>query len=181
MPTRLETQRLIIRTFEPRDSEAWVALVNDPEVRRFLPQTELATMETFRDRLENRLAMEHDIGYTMWALEDKASGAFLGQCGIRPVDEGLGPEIDLAYHYTQATWNQGYGTEAAVAVLSHGFGPLALAVIMAVAAPENVGSWRVMEKSGMRYQAMFSYYGIDGLKKYVAERDWWSSPEPWRG
>jgi len=31
----------------------------------------------------------------MWAVDDKATGAFVGQCGIRPVQEGAGPEIDL--------------------------------------------------------------------------------------
>jgi RimJ/RimL family protein N-acetyltransferase len=47
---------------------------------------------------------------------------------------------------------------------------------MAVALPENVGSWRVMEKAGMRYEGIAAYYGMGGLKKYVAERDWWRSP-----
>jgi hypothetical protein len=35
--TRLETARLVIRTFEPRDAGAWLAMFHDPEVRRFLP------------------------------------------------------------------------------------------------------------------------------------------------
>jgi RimJ/RimL family protein N-acetyltransferase len=30
--TRIETSRLVIRTFEPRDAGAWIAMVNDPEV-----------------------------------------------------------------------------------------------------------------------------------------------------
>jgi RimJ/RimL family protein N-acetyltransferase len=48
---------------------------------------------------------------------------------------------------------------------------------MAVALPENVGSWRVMEKAGMRYEGTADYYGYEGLKKYVAEREWWKPPE----
>jgi RimJ/RimL family protein N-acetyltransferase len=44
---------------------------------------------------------------------------------------------------------------------------------MAVAMPDNVGSWRVVETAGMRYEGGASYYGLDGLKKYVAERNWW--------
>lgn len=34
MSTWIETPRLVIRTFEPRDAEAWIALVNDPAVTR---------------------------------------------------------------------------------------------------------------------------------------------------
>ena len=104
------------------------------------------------------------------------TGTFVGQCGIRPVDEGAGPEIDLAYHYTRASWDKGYATEAVIAVLGHGLGPVGLDRIMAVAVPENIGSWRVMEKAGMHYQGLVNYYGLEGLKKYVAERGRWSSP-----
>lgn len=176
MTTRLETARLVIRTFESRDAEAWVALVTDPEVVRFLPPRPAPTMETFGEVIEARHAMEREIGYTMWAVDDKATGTFVGQCGIRPVDEGAGPEIDLAYHYTRASWNKGYATEAVIAVLAHGLGPVGLDRIMAVALLDNIGSWRVMEKAGMRYQGLVNYYGLEGLKKYVAERDWWHPP-----
>jgi len=47
---------------------------------------------------------------------------------------------------------------------------------MAVVVPENIGSWRVMEKAGMRYQGLVDYYGMEGLKKYVAAREWWKPP-----
>ncbi len=176
--TRLETARLVIRTFESRDAGAWVAMVNDPEVVRFLPPGPARTMETFREVIEARHAMEHEIGYAMWAVDDKTTGTFVGQCGIRPVDEGAGPEIELAYHYIRPSWNKGYATEAAIAVLAHGLGPLGLDRIMAVVMPENIGSWRVMEKAGMRYQGLASYFGLEGLKKYVAEPAWWSPPPP---
>jgi hypothetical protein len=37
MSTRLETGRLVIRTFEARDADSWVAMFSDPEVIRFIP------------------------------------------------------------------------------------------------------------------------------------------------
>ena len=58
MSTRLETARLVIRTFESRDAEAWVAMVNDPEVVRFLPPGPAPTMGTFAEVIEARHAME---------------------------------------------------------------------------------------------------------------------------
>jgi RimJ/RimL family protein N-acetyltransferase len=33
-----------------------------------------------------------------------------------------GQKIEPGYHYTRASWNKGYGTEAAIAVLAHGLG-----------------------------------------------------------
>jgi ribosomal-protein-alanine N-acetyltransferase len=174
--TRLETARLVIRTFEARDGGPWLAMVTDPEVRRFLPPGPDPTMEDIQRVIGERQAMERELGHAMWAVEDKATGTFAGQCGLRPVDEGAGPEIDLAYHFIRACWGKGYGTEAAVAVLAHGLGPVGLDCIMAVVVPQNVGSWRVMEKAGMRYAGLVDYYGLEGLKKYVAALEWWRPP-----
>jgi RimJ/RimL family protein N-acetyltransferase len=180
MATRIETERLVVRTFEARDGGAWVAMFSDPQVTRFLPAGPALTMETFKTALPARRAMEAELGYAMWAVEDKATGTFIGQCGLRPaatMDPNAGSEIDLAYHLTRASWSKGYATEAVVGVLGHGLGSVGLDRVMAVALPENVGSWRVMEKAGMRYEGTGAYYGLDGLKKYVAERGWWNPPE----
>ncbi len=176
---RLETARLVIRTFDHGDADAWIAMLSDPEVRRFLPLGPVATTETFERALESRHTMEREISYAMWAAEERTTGRFIGQCGLRPansMDENAGSETDLGYHFARASWNRGFATEAAVAVLAHGLGTLGLDSIMAVAAPENIGSWRVMEKAGMRYEGRAEYYGTKGLKKYVAEREWWSLP-----
>jgi RimJ/RimL family protein N-acetyltransferase len=177
--TRLETARLVIRAFEPADAGAWVALFSDPEVGRFLPPAPAPTLEEFQGAVESRHAMEREIGYAMWAVEATTAGEFLGQCGLRPaaaMDANAGSEIDLSYHFVRGSCGKGYATEAATAVLAHAIGPLGLDEVMAVATSDNVGSWRVMEKAGMRYEGSASYYRLDGLKKYVAERTWWRPP-----
>lgn len=175
MGMRLETERLIIRTFDARDQDAWLAMVNAPGFDRFLPPSPPATPETFQNSLGARHAMERERGHAMWAIDSKASGAFLGQCGLY-LAERKGPEIEIAYHFMETSWNQGYATEAARAVLGYGLGPLALDSIIALVMPANVASCRVVEKVGMRFQALATYYGIDGLHKYVAERAWWGRP-----
>jgi RimJ/RimL family protein N-acetyltransferase len=175
--TRLETERLVIRSFDDRDADTWIAMFSDPEVRRFLPPGPAPTQETFVRALESRQVMEREIGYAMWAVDDTRTGTLIGQCGLRPaksMDENAGSEIDLAYHFARACWNTGYATEAATAVLGYGLGPVGLDSIMAVVVPENIGSWRVMEKIGMRYEGLADMYGMTALKKYVAEREWWS-------
>jgi RimJ/RimL family protein N-acetyltransferase len=170
--TRLETARLVIRTFESQDAEPWIAMVSDPDVRRFLPPGPVPTMESFQSSIERRHAMELEHGYAMWAVDVKETGEFVGQCGLQPV-ERTGPEVELAYHFNEASWNKGNATEAAIAVLAQGLGPIGLDRVIAVVVPENIGSWRVMEKAGMRYEGLATYYGMTGLKKYVAERRQW--------
>lgn len=118
--------------------------------------------------------MERERGYAMWAVDAKETSGFVGQCGLFPA-EGKGPEIELAYHFDKAWWRKGYATEAAVAVLAQGLCPIGLERIIAVVMPANIASCRVVEKAGMRFEGLATYYGIAGLKKYSADRGRWSS------
>jgi RimJ/RimL family protein N-acetyltransferase len=96
---RLETTRLVIRPLEDHDADAWIAMVSDPEVRRFLPPGPVLTVETFQRGLESRHAIQREIGDAMWTVENRGTGAFIGQFGIRPaksMDRDAGAEIDLA-------------------------------------------------------------------------------------
>ena len=123
--------------------------------------------------------MEAELGYAMWAVDEKPTGTFIGQSGLRPaatMDPSAGSEIDLAYHLTTASWNKGYATEVVIAVLADALTAVGLEGVMAVALPENVGSGRVMEKAEMRYEGTASYYGLEGVKKSTAEREWWKPP-----
>jgi RimJ/RimL family protein N-acetyltransferase len=172
---RLKTARLTIRTFEARDAEPWLAMVNDPDVNRFVPPAPDATLETFQDALRRRLAMERERGHAMWAIELKNTGAFIGQCGLYPA-EGEGPEIELAYHFEPKAWGHAYATEAAIAVLGQAFQAVGLERVIAVVMPENLGSQRVAEKAGMRFDGSATYYDIKDLRKYVADRAWWTPP-----
>ena len=171
---RLETPRLVIRSFEPSDAPGMLAVFGDPEVRKYLPPFPDPTLESMGKSVARRMAMERDHGHGLWAVERKDTGELIGDCGLMLV-EGTGPEVEIAYHYKQTAWNHGYGTEAAIACLAQGFGPVALEHVIAICFPENVGSWRVMEKAGMRYEGMASYYGLT-LKKYVADRATWTAP-----
>jgi len=171
-----ETARLVIRTFAEADAEPWLALVNDPEVGRFLPPSEDATLETFQSALKRRRAMEQERGYAMWAVVLKGTGALIGQCGLYPSGDDES-EVELAYHFITSCWGHGYGTEAAIAVHAHGLGQIALDQVIALVMPENVGSCRVAERAAMRLEGLATYYGIPGLRKYVARREFWGDAQ----
>jgi len=169
MGLRLETGRLVIRCFEAADEQAWLAMVHEPEFGRFLPPSPPPTAEDFRRMLERRHESERESGYAVWAVDLKSSGSFIGQCGLYPA-EGVGPEVEIVYHYTQAAWGKGYATEAARAVLAHGFGPVGLARVIAFVVPENIASCRVAEKAGMRFEELVTAWQLEGLRRYGADR-----------
>jgi Acetyltransferase (GNAT) domain len=71
----------------------------------------------------------------LWVVEWAHEPGFLGWCGIFPLeDSGL---LEIGYRYVRGAWGQGVGTEAACAVLDHGFRVLGLDLIVAVAHPEK--------------------------------------------
>ncbi len=166
---RIETERLVIRSAVASDARSLQRLFSDPDVRRWLPAGEPLTLERAQQSIEARIAGERERGYAGWIVERK-DGEFIGSCALQLV-ERRGPEVEIAYHYLPSAWGKGYGTEVAVAVLGHGFRTIGLERIIALAYPQNIGSWRIMEKAGMRSVGLATYYGIDGLKKYVADRD----------
>lgn len=59
-------------------------------------------------------------------------------------------EMELSGALDPCYWGQGLATEAGRAVIEWIFMTLAMHRIWAVCNPENTGSWRVMEKLGMR-------------------------------
>ena len=78
------------------------------------------------------------------------------------------PDVEIAYHFLPSAWGKGYATEAAAAILAFGFENARLKEIIGSAYLDNVASWRVLEKVGMRFVGTATYYGIEGLKKYLA-------------
>ncbi len=87
-------------------------------------------------------------GFGLWAVTDRASGGLIGFCGFWPLGEdGRGGE--LLYGISTARWGEGLATEAAEAMIRHGFEEIGLDRIVAGADTRNTASLRVMEKAGM--------------------------------
>jgi ribosomal-protein-alanine N-acetyltransferase len=57
--------------------------------------------------------------------------------------------VEIGWRLATACWGHGYATEAARAALAFGFNALGLDEIVALTAPDNLRSRRVMERIGM--------------------------------
>jgi RimJ/RimL family protein N-acetyltransferase len=84
-----------------------------------------------------------------WAAIEKSSGEFLGWFSLRPPEDADSDDAELGYRLRSSTWNKGYGTEGAHAVICKGFRELGLKRIFAQTMAVNVASRRVMEKAGL--------------------------------
>lgn len=167
LAVRLTTDRLIIRSTEDRDAGGLHRIYSDPEAMRYIPGGAFDDMERVRRSIARSRERETTSGMTLWAVDDKATGEFMGQCGVVPVD-GKGPEIELAYHFARPFWGRGYATEAARAVADYAFRELELERLIGLTFPANVPSQRVLEKTGFAYVRDADWYGMT-MREYLRE------------
>jgi RimJ/RimL family protein N-acetyltransferase len=174
----LTTERLLLRPFREEDWEAVHEYAADPEVSRHQawgPNTQEETRQFLQECVQENQKPERAAFH--FAVVLKAGGRFLGGCTLRITDAGL-REAMIGYTLDRRFWGRGYMTEAAGALLRFGFQDLRLHRVVSWCTPENVGSWRVMEKAGMRREghereaAFFKGRWHDWLRYAVLDREW---------
>jgi RimJ/RimL family protein N-acetyltransferase len=144
------TERLILRPFEPRDIDAFVALNADPEVMRYFPST-LSREETVASLERNATRLARD-GFSFNAAELRGTGEFAGFIGLSVpgFEAHFTPCVEIGWRLATRFWNRGLATEGARACLDVGWNRLGAQEIVAFTAVSNTQSIRVMEKIGMR-------------------------------
>ena len=145
-----ETERLIVRTFVQEDWRQAHVYLADPQVMRYLPD-EPYDEERSRRTIQD-LSVQADRGPDLpneLAVVLKADGTIIGQIGFSS-HHGVARTYEIGWVFHPDYCGRGHATEAAHALIDYGFGAMGLHRIVASCNPENVASWRVMEKLGMR-------------------------------
>lgn len=148
----LKTKRLTVRSFEAADWQDVYQYVSNSTVMKYLPENVL-TEEQTKEFIKKE-------GYYAVEKEKRVIGhiSFIKYFGEHTY------EIGWVFH--PDFYNQGYATEAAQAIINYGFNQMKLHRIVATCQPENIGSFRVMEKLAMRKEGLF--------KKCIPTEDgWW--------
>ncbi|BDX06104.1 GNAT family N-acetyltransferase [Planctobacterium marinum] len=146
----LETQRLILRQWQPTDLPLFVEMNADPEVMRFFPST-LSTQQSTQ-LFEKLFSLIEQQGWGWWAIEAKESGDFVGTTGLMQVSfkEWFTPATEIGWRIARQHWRKGYATEAANEALKFAKHKLALRNIVSFTTVQNTPSIGVMEKLGMQ-------------------------------
>ena len=119
----LETQRLILRSWEERDLDPFAAMCADARVMETLgPVMSRDEADALIARCK---AMEAEHGHTFWALESREDGSFLGWCGlIRGTAGPIEGKAEIGWRLAHHAWSKGFAKEAALASLHWGFANL---------------------------------------------------------
>jgi ribosomal-protein-alanine N-acetyltransferase len=101
----------------------------------------------------------------LWAVSFKDSPAIVGFCGFWHFHEP--PRLELLYGIAPDHWNNGLATEAAIAMICHGFEVLGFARIEASTDAANTASVRVMERAGLRFWKRETTNGLDTIYSWI--------------
>lgn len=146
----IETERLLFRTWKETDAVAYFAINQESKVLEFLPGP--LTIDVVKQFIADKNQCFVDHQYTLWAVEEKMTGAMMGFIGFSSPSwkAHFTPCIEIGWRLGSQYWGKGYATEGAKAVLEYGFKQFDWDQIVSFTVPDNSRSIRVMEKIGMK-------------------------------
>ncbi len=157
MIPRIETERLIFREGREADLDALAAFYADEELSKFVGGP-LGRDDTWR---RIALGLGHWLlrGFGNWALEEKATGEFVGWCG-HWFPEGF-PEREVGWGLMRDKHGRGYATEAAIRARAYAYETLGWNTAISLIARNNHRSIRVAERLGATLESVTQFRGLD--------------------
>lgn len=169
VPTVL-TPRLVLRGWRPADVGPYLEIVTAEGMADHTPQPKTEASAWSQTAFQiGHWALR---GYGMWAVEDRATGQFLGRAGLY---EALGwPGLEVAWTIRRERWGQGLATEAGAASLEFAFDAVGRDDIISIMTAGNVGSVRVATKLGLWRDRAETLQGAE-YDIYAIDRKTWES------
>ncbi|MEL6200743.1 MAG: GNAT family N-acetyltransferase [Pseudomonadota bacterium] len=140
----LETERLILRAFEDKDTSAYAAIRSDDEVTTFIGGS-MPRYQVWRS-MTSIIGQWAWRGFSFFCVEEKASGQCIGSVG--PYYPDGWPEPEIGWTLAKSAQGKGYATEAGRAALTFAYQELGWTTAISVIDPENHASQNVAKKLG---------------------------------
>jgi len=154
---QLETERLLLRMWrEETDFEPFAEMCADPEVMRYLGGKTFDRLETWRN-MAMHIGHWQMRGYGHWAVEEKATGKFIGRIGF--MDPVGWPAFEVGWTLARSSWGKGYATEGGRRALDYAFNELDKEHVISLINPDNKGSIAVAERLGEKLEGETQLFG----------------------
>jgi ribosomal-protein-alanine N-acetyltransferase len=153
----LRTERLVLREPALADAPALLVFRGDPRVQRFNsePLRDVAAAEAFISFLRADSASG---ARRQWAIT--AGDEVIGLIGLHDWQHHH-RRAELGYDMAVSHWGQGIATEAARAVIGHGFTVMKLHRIQAHTIADNHRSVRLLERLGFHREGTLREYSLE--------------------
>jgi RimJ/RimL family protein N-acetyltransferase len=178
----LVSQRLVLRAPHKDDIDALAHLANNANIATMVSR--MPHPYTAKDAADFvRRTNAGEIGKCIYAITRGDNGAFLGCCALEPQrDEST---LEIGYWLGEPHWNQGYGTEAAHALIDMAFRTRShIDHIDARCRVTNIPSKRVIQKCGFQFQGAgmvecLAMGGMVAVEWFRLDRKTWMSLRSW--
>ncbi|MBL8669634.1 MAG: GNAT family N-acetyltransferase [Alphaproteobacteria bacterium] len=166
----LRTARLDMMPMgRPADLEALVAFHADPQIMATMRDGVLTPTQV-ENLVAGYAATWRDKGFGMWVLRRRETGGFVGICGL--MERADLDAVALRFALRQEEQGAGLASEAVAAALAFAFETRGLDRVVGVARAANVGSRRVMERAGMRFEWAWTRNDAEMTLYAIEKRRW---------
>ena len=144
----IHTDRLIVRRFRAADADDLYEYLSDSQTYVFEPG------EPITAQLARVIAADMATSPDFWAVELLLTGKQIGQIYLKQVEPLELLTCELGYILNPHFQRMGYASEAAAALVEHAFTVRGMHRIYAHCNPDNVASWRLLERIGFRREGL---------------------------
>jgi len=144
----LTTERLTLRPLRADDLEPFFAIMSTGPVRAALHVRDGYSRGDAWGTLTSLAGLWELRGLGQWAIEERATGRFVGRAGLYWRVEPEWPGVEVGWMLDPDVWGLGYATEAASRAVRYGFDEVGVDALFSVILPENTRSQAVARRLG---------------------------------
>lgn len=166
LPERVETERLLLRTWRADDADALGEIYRQPEYLETMPPADAAIhVAWFSQRWD-------EDGFSQWAACDRETGDLIGRIGLlRHHDWPLEPDpVEVGWVLHRDWWHRGLATEGGRAAVEAWRRSLRDKRLISITLPSNRRSRAVMERLEMTCRGNAVWRGYEHVW-YALDRE----------
>jgi ribosomal-protein-alanine N-acetyltransferase len=149
-PTDFATERLLAERLLPAHAEDIHRMHLDPVQMAHLGGPR--SPEQSAQYMEKNLRHWDEYGFGTWILRDRESGAMAGRAVLRHLLIDAQDEIEVGYGFYPRFWGRGLAQEITRTCLNYARRELGARTVVALTAPLNLRSHRVLIQTGFRLE-----------------------------
>jgi RimJ/RimL family protein N-acetyltransferase len=158
----IETERLVLRAHKAADFDRYAEMWAEPGVARFIGGVPFSREDSWSRFLRQAGVWQH-LGFGFFAIEEKATGLFVGEAGFHDLHRQMEPSIEGTLEAGWALMSNGqgwgYATEAMTAAMAWGGAAFPGHKMTCIIDPDNLPSLRVAGRLGFVELTRTQYKG----------------------
>jgi len=160
VPERLETKRLVLRSYVEEDINLFLNLIKNDTVNKNLNLRSNQQTHKGIKSLFSSILNSYDIIDPIFALAiiNKENKNYIGTCGLISLREST--TVECFYALLPLYRGNGFAIESMLKLLEYSFEELKILKIVIFIHPNNTRAWKVAERIGMKYMGHIKHNNI---------------------